>query len=46
MKDRNLEAPWVGKTPEEYYGYDEEEAERDEDFEYELRRDMALENED
>ena len=44
MKDRDLQAPWVGKTPEEYYGY-EEEAERDEDFEYESRRDMALEDE-
>lgn len=45
MKDRDLQAPWVGRTPEEYYGYDEEEAERDEDLEYESRRDMELEDE-
>lgn len=45
MYDRDLQAPWVGKKPEEYYGYDDEEAEYDEDFEYESRRDMALEDE-
>lgn len=44
MKDRDLQAPWVGKTPEEYYGY-KEEAEYDEDLEYESRRDMELEDE-
>lgn len=42
FRDRDLEAPWVGKTPEEYYGYDED-ADCDEDFEYELRRDMEIE---
>ena len=26
-----LEAPWVGKTPEEYWGYDDEELEDEED---------------
>lgn len=26
MSDRDLEAPWVGKTPEEYYGYKERKA--------------------
>lgn len=24
MEFRNLQAPWVGKTPEEYLGYEEE----------------------
>lgn len=43
MKDRDLQAPWVGKTPEEYYGNDEEETEYDEDLAYEMRRDMELE---
>ncbi|MBR2385258.1 MAG: hypothetical protein IKA99_06615 [Clostridia bacterium] len=28
MDDRHLEAPWVGKTPEEYYGYKEQVADR------------------
>lgn len=39
MKDRDLQAPWVGKTPEEYFGYDEDEAECDEDFEDEEQED-------
>lgn len=44
MLDRDLQAPWVGKCAEDYYGYDDEdEAEYDEDFAYESRRDMELE---
>ena len=35
MDDRYLQAPWVGKTPEEYYGYDEEYDDEDEDEEQE-----------
>ena len=28
MSNRSIQAPWVGKTPEEYYGYKEEIADR------------------
>lgn len=43
-KDDDLQAPWVGKSREEYYGYDDEEDlyatddEYDEDFDYEISR--------
>lgn len=37
----DIQAPWVGHTPEEYFGYDDEpEVEYDEDFEYESARDL------
>lgn len=39
----DIQAPWVGQTPEEYFGYDDEEVEYDEDFEYETQRDLRLE---
>ena len=44
MRDCDLQAPWVGKCAEDYYGYDyyEDEEEYDEDFEYESKRDMEL----
>lgn len=42
-KDFDLQAPWIGKPPD-YYD-DEEETKFDEDFEYESRRDMELEDE-
>ena len=50
QNDFDLEAPCVGKTPEEYYGYEDEELDGeihdfDEDYEYESRRDMELEDE-
>lgn len=44
---KTLQAPWIGKTPEEYYGCDEdEENEFDEDFAYESWRDMQMEREE
>ena len=43
MRDCDLQAPWVGKCAEDYYGYDDyEDEEYDEDFEYESKRDMEL----
>ena len=42
MRDCDLQAPWVGKCAEDYYGEDEEEIDYDEDFEYESQRDMEL----
>ena len=41
-KDFDLQASWIDKPPDYY---DEEETEYDEDFEYESRRDMELEDE-
>lgn len=38
----DLEAPWVGKSKEEYFGRIEK-PQYDEDFEYESKRDMELE---
>ena len=43
MKDRDLQAPWIGYDSD-YLDY-EEEMEYDEDFEYESKRDMELEDE-
>lgn len=46
-RDRDLEAPWIGKPPD-WYADDEldgEIHEYDEDFEYESRRDMEMEDE-
>ena len=41
------DAPWIGKTREEYFGYDDEpEVEYDEDFEYESQCDLRLEEEE
>lgn len=44
----DLEAPWVGKSREEYYDFDDEENKEDygydEDFAYESFRDMQLED--
>ena len=45
MRDRDLQASWVGKCREEYYGDDEEEMEFDEEFAYESWRDMRYEDE-
>ena len=42
MNDRDLQAPWIGYA-KDYW--DEDEIEYDEDFEYESRRDMEVEDE-
>lgn len=43
INDRDLQASWIGFAPDYW---DEEEVEDDEDFEYERRRDMELEDEE
>lgn len=43
-KDFDLQAPWIG-YPADWDEDDEEETKFDEDFEYESRRDMELEDE-
>lgn len=42
MRDCDLQAPWIGYD-EDYW--EEDELEFDEDFEYESRRDMEVEDE-
>jgi hypothetical protein len=43
MRYRDLQAPWIGYDSD--YLDEQEEMEYDEDFEYESRRDMELEDE-